>query len=251
MKMKSAVLPLALVSTIVIGGCGEDGKRNRGDNEVFYDGEKIAVNKCSSCHNLDIPPKTDSNETAPPMFAVAVHLKDWMAKKDPNGVRERFVSFVSDYVLEPSREKSYCDPASLDTYGVMPSQKGLVTRDELTAVAGWIYDTFDQKALMEEMKRRIYLKSLPPYRQVLETEDCKMCHISGGGKVAPKFEKIGERYAEKGGIEAISKSIREGSRGKWKGYTAPMRAYKDIDDKRLEAISRWILEQGKKAGEKQ
>ena len=32
------------------------------------DGEKLIQQKCSQCHNLDLPPKTFENEVAPPMM---------------------------------------------------------------------------------------------------------------------------------------------------------------------------------------
>lgn len=246
MRMGFRFATALLFAAVVLSGCGKSG--DRGSSYTEADGERLANKKCATCHDLHMPAKTSENEVAPPMFAVAVHLKDWMKSDSPAMQRAKFIDFVQDYVINPSPQKSYCDPASLKSYGLMPSQKGKVNREELAAIAGWVYDHFDQKAMLEIIRRENYLKSLPPYKRVLETKDCKVCHISGADRVAPSFEKIAQRYGIEG-LENIKRSIREGSRGRWKGYSAPMRAYgKDMSEAQIEAIAKWIAAGGREKG---
>ncbi|WP_456392694.1 c-type cytochrome [Nitratifractor sp.] len=209
-------------------------------------GAELARQKCSRCHNLDMPPVTSDKEAAPPLFTVTVHLKDWI-KADTDGERRaKFIDFVKDYVIHPSRKKSYCDPASLKTYGLMPSQKGKVTTAELGAIAAWAYDHYDQMEMLKIMKERNRLAALPPYRQVLETRDCKSCHILGAGKLAPSFAEIAERYrGQADGLERIEGAIAKGSRGRWPEYKVPMRAYEGLSPAQLRGIAQWILRGGK------
>jgi cytochrome c len=237
------VLKLAVtaVGLLTLTGCG--GGSTGGESSSF-DGAALAKSKCAACHNLEMPPRTSETEKAPPLFTVTVHLKDWMKGDNPSELRSKFVEFVTDYVRYPDRKKSYCDPKSLKLYGLMPSQKENVTEAEARAIAGYIFDFYDQKRLMEIRKEQRRIARLAPAQQVLEIKDCRMCHLLGAGKLAPSFAEIGKRYLEKG-PEGIEKAIREGSRGAWPAYKVPMRAYPDLTPKQLKGIARWILEQGK------
>ena len=227
---------ISLLVTLFFAGCGG------GSKQSSLDGSVLVEQKCASCHNLDMPPKTSDDEKAPPLFTVTVHLKDWIKVNNPSELQGKFVDFVSDYVINPSRDKSYCDKKSLDSYGIMPSLKGKITKEEAVAVAKYIFDSYDQKYLLDVMKERARIASLPPYQQVLETQDCKVCHING--KAAPTFAQIGKRYQND--IDIIKNSIVNGSKGKWKGYVLPMRAYK-LTKKELDAIAEWIVQEGKNA----
>jgi len=226
-------LVLFLASILLFVGC------NSSSSKKSYDAQALLEQKCSSCHNLDIPPKTSEDEKAPPLFTVTVHLKDWIKVNNPSELRGKFVSFVTDYVLNPSKEKSYCDKKSLESYGLMPSQKGKVTKDELEAIANYMFDLYDQKKLLAINQERARIAALPLHEQVLETHDCKMCHHKNDNKNAPTFKEIGKRYG-KDGVETIKNSILNGSKGKWSGYHLPMRAYKDIPKKQLNSLAKWI-----------
>ena len=228
---------IGIVLAVLINGCSESGGKR-----ISLDGEKLLKEKCSSCHNLDMPAKTGEDEVAPPMLAVVFHLKDWMKVDNPSEKRPKFISFVKDYVLHPSREKSYCDLKSLETYGLMPSQEGKVGEEELTAIASFIYDNYDQRKLLETVKEINRIKRLPPWKQVLETRDCRMCHILNAGRLAPSFDEIAERYAKSDdGMEHLKKSIMEGSRGRWPSYKVPMRSYGDLTAEQLEGVAEWIM----------
>jgi len=204
------------------------------------DGEKLTETKCAKCHNLDMPPKTSEKELAPPLYTVTVHLKDWMKVDNPSELRGKFTSFVQSYVIHPDRENAYCNKESLDTYGVMPAQKGNVTEEELGAIAHHIFDRYDQMKMLEILKEKAKIDALPPAQQVLATKDCKMCHIAAAGKIAPSFAQIGKKYAKEG-IAPIKHAILHGSKGAWPKYTIPMRAYTDLTPVQLDGIAKFIL----------
>ena len=227
---------ISLLVALLFAGCGGGSKQSN------LDGSLLVEQKCASCHNLDMPPKTSEDEKAPPLFTVTVHLKDWIKVNNPSELKAKFVEFVVDYALNPSRDKSYCDKKSLDSYGLMPSLKGKVSEDELRAIASYIFDRYDQKYLLDIMKEKARIASLPPAEQVLETQDCKACHING--KAAPTFAQIGKKYANN--IDAIKNSIANGSKGKWSGFVLPMKAYK-LPQKQLDGIAEWIIKEGKNA----
>ncbi len=207
------------------------------------DGESLIKTKCASCHNLDMPPKYSDDEKAPPFYTLTHHIKDVIEAGTDTEKRLKYIDFVSDYVLNPSEEKSYCDKESLKKYGLMPSQKSKVTKDEAKAIAAYAFDKYDQKIMMELLKERRRIAKLPLHEQVLEKYNCKSCHIYGNGKVGPLFKQIAQKYKNDADAEAkIIDAIKHGSKGKWK-FVAPMKAYPKVTDKQLKAIAKWILEQ--------
>ena len=204
-------------------------------------GEKIVQKVCAKCHNLDMPPVTTPDEKAPPMLAVAFHLKDFMKVSDPSAKRSKFIEFVTDYSLHPDAQKSYCDKKSLQEYGLMPSLEGKVTPDRLRDAAAYIYDHYDKKRYLAIMQTQARLATLPLYKQVLERKNCLGCHGIQKAKIAPAFTDIAQKYAAQGS-EALAQSIQKGSRGKWPGFKAVMPPFKELSPGELEAVAAWILE---------
>jgi len=219
----------------LLTGCAEEGGSKKSLN-----GELLITQKCAKCHNLDMPPKSYENEIAPSMMAVTFHLKDFIKSNNPSEHEGKVVTFIKDYVIEPSREKSFCDKASLDSYGIMPSQKGNVTKDELDAIAHYMYRTFDNQKMLEIMAEKQRLASLSLHERVLEQQRCENCHDIHKDKVAPSFEMIASRYSTKDKEELI-KSIKEGTKGKWEGKKLPMPPFNKMNDKDIEGMIDWIL----------
>jgi len=228
---------LYLMTIFFLIGCNSTQKTTH-----ITDIESFTQQKCSaSCHNLDMPPTIVDDEKAPPLYTVTVHLKEWMKTNNPSELKSKFVDFAKDYVINPSLDKSYCTKEALKKYGIMPSQKGNVTEDEVEAIASYIFDKYDQEKLLKIMQEKARIKALPLYQQVLETpHDCKMCHNPLNTKTAPSYSMIAKRY-DNNATDILKNSITNGSRGKWKGYMLPMRAYKDISPKQLDALVKWIL----------
>jgi len=227
----------SIYGILVIGllsGCIDNSPQEK------LDGEELISQKCEKCHNLDMPPKSYENEVAPSMMAVTFHLKDFIKSNNPSEHEGKIVEFIKDYVIAPSREKSYCDKESLDSYGVMPSQKGEVTQNELEAIAYYMYQTFDNQKLLKIMAERQRLASMSLHERVLEQQRCENCHDIHKDKVAPSFDMIATRY-NKENKKLLIKSIKEGTKGKWEGKKLPMPPFKQMSDKDIEGLVDWIL----------
>ena len=100
--------------------------------------EELFKNKCASCH-ITTHPTDMSKLIAPPLMGVMRHLKmTYPNKKDA-------VAFIKDYVVNPTKEKAVCMPMKIKRFGLMPSQKGNVTDEELELIANWMFDNFPPK----------------------------------------------------------------------------------------------------------
>jgi cytochrome c len=207
-------------------------------NEPHYDGYSLLKEKCASCHNLDMPPKTYDDEKAPPMMAVSFHVKDFMKVNSSSDKRPKFIDFFQDFVLHPSVEKSFCDKESLKSYGLMPSQEGNVNKAEIKAIAEYVFDYYDQEKFLTKMRKKAAFDALPKGEQLVIKKGCLTCHGKKEAKAtAPSFIDI----AQKDDAELVE-SIKHGSKGKYKGYEKiPMPSFdKHLNQKEIESILKWI-----------
>jgi len=101
-------------------------------------GEELFKQKCVACHTLGMP-KDKSALIAPPLNGVMRHLK--MTHSD----KTKGVAFIKDYVINPSADKALCMPQKIKRFGLMPSQKGNVTPEELEVIANWMFENYPQK----------------------------------------------------------------------------------------------------------
>ena len=97
--------------------------------------ETLFDNKCAACH-VKTRPSDISSLVAPPIMGVMRHVKMKYPTKDAA------VAFMVDYVLAPSKAKAVCMPQKIQRFGLMPSQKGNVTKAELEAITAWLYDNY-------------------------------------------------------------------------------------------------------------
>ena len=225
------VFTLILASMLFVG-CSKD-------KSLSLNGKKLLKEKCSSCHNLDMPPKTFENEKAPPMMAVSFHILDFIKATTPAEKLPNAIEFVADYVQNPSASKSFCDKTSLKQYGLMPSLKGKVSEDELRAIARYVFTHYTKKRFLAEMKRAQQIREMPKGQLLAGQNGCLSCHAKNFKKVGPSFEEIAKKLT----ISQIKNSIKNGSKGKWKECKKiPMPAFKKISDKEIEFIASWIKE---------
>jgi len=115
-------------------------------------GEKIFDAKCASCHvkliSKEETLKRIKQMKAPPMIEVSHQLKSniKIAEDIDNEIhRAVVVAFIKDYVINPHLDKSMCNGGALDRFGLMPSQKGKISDEELDTVAQWVYDYYESK----------------------------------------------------------------------------------------------------------
>jgi hypothetical protein len=117
--------------------------------EKAIDGEKVFDRDCASCHikniKRDEAMKMRQTLKAPPMMEVSNHLKNniqIISDLDDEIHRAVVIAFIKDYVEYPHMDKAMCEAMALDRFSVMPSLKGKLTPEELTAVAEWTYDYY-------------------------------------------------------------------------------------------------------------
>ncbi len=87
---------------------------------------KLLEKNCYSCH----APDNSTPRLAPPMFAVKNHYYD-------KGITEKeFVESITDYALNPSKEKSRM-PGAVNNFGVMPQSN--FDADEVRVIAKYLF----------------------------------------------------------------------------------------------------------------
>ena len=205
-----------------------------------FNKKELIEQKCATCHNLDLPPETFENEIAPPMMAVAFHVKGFMEVNDESSRIPKAKEFVKEYVINPSREKALCDKASLESYGLMPSQKSNVSEAELEAITEYMFSHYTQKNLNEAQNAKNRLKAMSKGERLALKNNCLGCHRKEKHIVGPSFKEIADRYEKS--PEVIIKSIQNGSTKQWKhSNNAVMPAFKHLSAEELETIKRWIL----------
>jgi len=113
-------------------------KKSKTVKTVNPEAKNLFETKCVSCHATTKP--TDMSKViAPAIMGVMRHVK--MSYSD----RDKAITFMKDFVLNPTQEKAICKPQKIKRFGLMPSQKGVVTEAELDIILPWIYDNFPPK----------------------------------------------------------------------------------------------------------
>ncbi len=228
------IIFLTSVLLLLFSGCSQDKKVNN------LDGKKLLEQKCTKCHNIDLPPKTFKDEKAPAMMAVAFHVVHFIKTEDESQRIPKAIAFVKDYVINPSASKSFCDKASLKTYGIMPSQKGKVTQDELQAIAEYMFSHFTEKNLNEAQLLENKLNAMPKGERLVLKNGCLSCHKVDKKIVGPAFRDIAKRKGNS--LAVLMHSIKNGSKKKYassKGAVMP--AFKKLSDADVKTIAQWIL----------
>jgi len=94
-------------------------------------GEKLFMDKCVACHVMQIP-EDKSTMAGPPARGIMFHMNEAFTTK------EKIQEHIEGFVLNPTMEKAICN--SVKRFGLMPSQKGIISEDELKVVAKWMVE---------------------------------------------------------------------------------------------------------------
>jgi len=134
--MKRTLLLLLLLSTTAL--------------TLASTGAQLLEKKCASCHMLEAPAFHQlPTLKAPAMDAVVFHIN--LALHDDKEKK----AFIADYVLNPDAGKSVCESNKVAQFGVMPSQKGKVTPEELAKIADAMLSSYPHlkfKTMIKEMQ---------------------------------------------------------------------------------------------------
>ena len=174
------------------------------------------------------------------MMSIAFHIVSFMDTSNQADKISKAVEFTKDYVINPNIKKSFCDKKSIDRYGIMPSQKGKVTTDEVEAIAKYMFEYYTPIKLQKIQKAIEQFESLPKGEQLAIKYKCVSCHNKDSLRVGPSFKSIGKKY--KTNKKQITQSITQGSKGKWKNARgATMPAFNKISDANLRILRDWII----------
>ena len=109
--------------------------------------QSLTTQKCAKCHLLTTPSFEQlSSLKAPAMDAVVFHLN--LAFE----TEEEKKAFIVAYVLHPQKEKSVCESNKVAKFGLMPSQKGSVTKEELFVIADYLLQNYPAKSFVGMIK---------------------------------------------------------------------------------------------------
>jgi len=237
--MMQTFLRLFITATVLMFlfyGCVQEQKKQN-----TLDGKALLETKCASCHNLSMPAETFPDEVAPPMMAVAFHVYDFIKVNTPAEKTPASIAFVKDYVFNPTKKKSFCDQKSLDDYGLMPSQKGKLTEEELEAIAIYMFAHYNQENFLKIMEKRRILRDMNPGERVARVHGCLGCHGIDKKKVGPSLSAISKRYKENSAV--VRESIVSGSQDKWpEARHARMPPFKQLTNEELDIVTKWIFE---------
>jgi mono/diheme cytochrome c family protein len=108
-------------------------------------GEALIKQNCATCHMLSVPkPEMIPTLKAPAMGAVLFHLKKAM-----NNDYNKSKAFILDYVQNPDVAKSVCESNKVAKFGVMPSQKGKVSEENLSIIADYMLENYPSKKFVK------------------------------------------------------------------------------------------------------
>ncbi len=209
-------------------------------------GKELFQQKCAMCHLTKKPTQEQKkNMIAPAAMGFMFHVKEKF-KND----KQKAIAFIVDYVLHPSKEKSVCLPQTIKKFGVMPSQKGAVTKEELKKIAEYLWDNFPPKGFKHpnmppssastNSEEALNVKELNG-EQLAKRYGCFSCHAVDTIKKAPPFMGIARRATRRSSdpVGYIVYAIKNGR--KTTMFATPMPAYPNISDEEALKIANWIL----------
>ncbi len=122
MPLKSIPFLAAAAVTVVFGGMSS---------------EELVEKKCGVCHMVSNPTAEQVKRmVAPPMWGVARNLKRRLADE------HEYISFITDYIMNPSEDKIKFNKEAFERFGLMPSMKGSITDKEAKQIAEYLYKTY-------------------------------------------------------------------------------------------------------------
>lgn len=162
--------------------------------------EELFQNHCATCHS-EVLGVNESGGKITNIYG-APYVKDIVIKlKEETKTQEEFVSFIKNYINMPSKRKSLYGKRAIKQFGLMPSLSGLLTDEESTKLATYLYND-----IIKEVVKTKEIKKLVKKQGLFETY-CSSCHSEvlgvneSGGKVtniygAPYIKDVVKKLKE-------------------------------------------------------
>ncbi len=158
------------------------------------EGQGVYEKKCASCHvefismsklkdNFLDQKNTILKLTAPTVNQLSYRLKQRIGdpKGDNDMHRMEVAAFISDYVINPDRDKSVCLEDVMLHFKTMPSLKGKISEEELEEVSTYIYDaekkTLEEKGVQYEGFDKALDKAKKEHKIIMLKVMSKDCHF--------------------------------------------------------------------------
>ncbi|WP_456392652.1 c-type cytochrome [Persephonella sp.] len=97
-------------------------------------GEKLFKEHCMTCHQLETTELTDNSILKAPPLDILVHQIKYYYRDE-----EKFVEYLSDFLRQPSEDKSICIPC-VRRWGLMPPQQ--LSDEEIQAIGKWMFNAY-------------------------------------------------------------------------------------------------------------
>ena len=162
-------------------------------------GEALFTSYCASCHTTVI----GVNESGGKITHIyeAPYAKDVIDKlKNETKTKEKFISFIKDYIDAPDKRKSLYGKKAIKDFGLMPSLKGVMTDKESTILAEYLYSDYGKEPQKIEVEKVVLSEAdeksaqFAKSNEALFSKHCASCHTTvvgvneSGGKVTNIYE---------------------------------------------------------------
>jgi len=139
--MKKILLSMVLLQTLTTTAfaIAPEAPEQIKNLKVKPQGEILFEKHCMLCHNLKhVSELTEGIRFAPSMLDVSNRMKENILVPDEDIKRFTMISFIKEYVKNPSFDYSIYDNTGTNPYDLMPTIE--VPEKDLQLIAEWIYD---------------------------------------------------------------------------------------------------------------
>ena len=113
-------------------------------------GEELFTNKCAICHSLTRP-TNKSEMLAPPAKGIMFHMHEMFSSD------EKILAHIEDFSMNPTQETALLKGA-VTKFGLMPSQVGSITKEELKIVSQWMIDNLNMTKQQHTKNQKSHMK---------------------------------------------------------------------------------------------
>jgi len=107
--------------------------------------EVLFTKNCASCHATAIGMKIEVEGEHEILYEAPYVDKIVTIIKVETKTKEGFVAFIKDYINDPDKRKSLYSKRAIKEFGLMPSLKGVLSDDESTQLAEYLYEKYGNK----------------------------------------------------------------------------------------------------------